>query len=566
MFNKRVLQFSILLLILGLGLVACSSATTPAPEADAGQAAETEAEAVTEAAEPAVEAEAEAETEAAGPPQGGTIIVGLQAEPTTLDAQQISDYNSHRAAYGVYDTLLRFADESTEVEPGLAESWDISDDGLVYTLHLRQGITFHDGADFNAEAVKFNLERQIDPNHPFHDTGEFAYAEFTWGTVDTIEVVDDATIRITLTEPFAPFLNHLAMHPAAIVSPAAIEQYGADISINPVGTGPFKFASWTPGVEVILEKNPDYWRGAPNVDQIIYRSIIEDQSRLTELEAGGINFMVNIPPDDLPRLRDDARFTVVEQAGMHTWWVAFNQSRPPFNDPVVRQAINHAVNKQAIVDNLLQGTGVAAVNPLPPVVWSYTDDIRRYEYDPEKAKALLLEAGYPDGFTCSFWVPESGSGMQQPVAMGTAIQADLAAVGIDCQIETFEWGTYLDKVIVPPDQAEYDMFEMSWIGDNGDPDNHLYILLSSQQFPPQGYNMGFYNNSEVDDLLQEARITLDRDLRTQLYQEAQELLAEDPPWLIVDHETQIVVMDQKIKGFKLHPTGPFRFENVWIEE
>ena len=573
MFNKRVLQLGSLLLVLGLVLAACSSAAPPPPQADAGQtASETEAEAATEveteteAAEPAVEAEAEAETEAAGPPQGGTIIVGLQAEPTTLDAQQISDYNSHRAAYGVYDTLLRFTDESTEVEPGLAESWDISDDGLVYTLHLRQGITFHDGADFNAEAVKFNLERQIDPNHPFHDTGEFAYAEFTWGAADTIEVVDDATIRITLTEPFAPFLNHLAMHPAAMVSPAAVEQYGADISINPVGTGPFKFASWTPGVEVILEKNPDYWRGAPNVDQVIYRSIIEDQSRLTELEAGGINFMVNIPPDDLPRLRDDARFTVVDQAGMHTWWVAFNQSKPPFDNPQVRQAINHAVNKQAIVDNLLQGTGVAAVNPLPPVVWSYTDDIQQYAYDPDKAKELLAEAGYPDGFSCSFWVPESGSGMQQPVAMGTAIQADLAVVGIDCQIETFEWGAYLDKVIVPPDQAEYDMFEMSWIGDNGDPDNHLYILLSSQQFPPQGYNMGFYNNPEVDDLLQEARVSLDRGVRTELYQEAQKLLAEDPPWLIIDHETQIVVMDQKIKNFKLHPTGPFRFENVWIEE
>jgi peptide/nickel transport system substrate-binding protein len=573
MFNKRVLQLGSLLLVLGLVLAACSSAAPPPPQADAGQtASETEAEAATEveteteAAEPAVEAEAEAETEAAGPPQGGTIIVGLQAEPTTLDAQQISDYNSHRAAYGVYDTLLRFTDESTEVEPGLAESWDISDDGLVYTLHLRQGITFHDGADFNAEAVKFNLERQIDPNHPFHDTGEFAYAEFTWGAADTIEVVDDATIRITLTEPFAPFLNHLAMHPAAMVSPAAVEQYGADISINPVGTGPFKFASWTPGVEVILEKNPDYWRGAPNVDQVIYRSIIEDQSRLTELEAGGINFMVNIPPDDLPRLRDDARFTVVDQAGMHTWWVAFNQSKPPFDNPQVRQAINYAVNKQAIVDNLLQGTGVAAVNPLPPVVWSYTDDIQQYAYDPDKAKELLAEAGYPDGFSCSFWVPESGSGMQQPVAMGTAIQADLAAVGIDCQIETFEWGAYLDKVIVPPDQAEYDMFEMSWIGDNGDPDNHLYILLSSQQFPPQGYNMGFYNNPEVDDLLQEARVSLDRGVRTELYQEAQKLLAEDPPWLIIDHETQIVVMDQKIKNFKLHPTGPFRFENVWIEE
>jgi peptide/nickel transport system substrate-binding protein len=228
--------------------------------------------------------------------------------------------------------------------------------------------------------------------------------------------------------------------------------------------------------------------------------------------------------------------------------------------------MNYAVNKQAIVDNLLQGTGVLAVNPLPPVVWGYTADIQQYDYDPDKARELLAEAGYPDGFSCSFWVPESGSGMQQPVAMGTAIQADLKAVGVDCEIQTFEWGTYLEKVIVPPEEAEYDMFEMSWIGDNGDPDNHLYILLSSEQFPPNGYNMGFYSNPEVDALLQEARTTLDRDKRTELYQQAQQLIAQDPPWIMVDHETQIVVMSNKIKDFKLHPTGPFRFENVWIEE
>jgi peptide/nickel transport system substrate-binding protein len=501
----------------------------------------------------------------AGPPQGGTIVVGLQAEPTTLDSQQISDYNSHRAAYGIYDMLLRFKDESTEVEPGLAESWDISTDGLEYTLHLRHGIKFHDGTDLNAEAVKFNIDRQIDVNHPYHDTGEFPYAEFTWGMVDNVSVVDEFTVKFTLKDRFAPFLNHLAMHPAAMASPAAIQKYGRDFSINPVGTGPFKFVSWTPGVEVVLEKNPNYWRGAPNIDKVIYRPIIEDQSRLTELEAGTVNFIVNIPPDDLARLKADPRYTTVEQPGMHTWWVAFNHTKPPFDDVRVRQAMNYAVNKQAIVDNILQGTGTLSINPLPPVVWSYTDQIQRYDYDPEKAKQLLAEAGYPDGFSCLFWLPESGSGMQQPVAMGTAIQADLLAVGIDCKIETFEWGSYLEKVIVPPEEAGFDLMEMSWIGDNGDPDNHLYILLSGEQWPPHGYNMGFYKNDQVDVLLAEARVTLDKAKRTELYQQAQKLIAEDPPWILIDHETQIVVMDNKIKNFKLHPTGPFRFDQVWIE-
>lgn len=550
MYRRKWLPVMVLLLFVG-ALAACRP--TPSP---------------TEAPPPSPEAPTAVAPTAAQPvqiPQGGTIIVGLQAEPTSLDSQQISDYNSHRASYNIFDRLLEFKDESTEVEPGLAESWEISADGLVYTLHLRKGVKFHDGTDFNAEAVKFNLERQFDPNHPYHDTGDFPYAEFTWGMVEKVEVVDEWTVNITLKEIFAPFLNHLAMHPASMDSPEAIKKLGRDFSLQPVGSGPFKFVSWTPGVEVVLEKNPDYWGKLPNIDRVIFRPIIEDQSRLTELEAGGVNFIVNIPPDELARLKQDPRFTVVEQPGMHTWWVAFNHTRNPYTDTRVRQAMNYAVNKQAIVDNILKGTGLLAINPLPPVVWSYTDELQRYDYNPEKAKQLLAEAGYPNGFSCVFWVPESGSGMQQPVAMGTAIQADLKAVGIDCKIETFEWGTYLDKVIVPPEKAEYDLMEMSWIGDNGDPDNHLYILLSGEQWPPAGFNMGYYKNEQVDALLREARTTLDRAKRTELYIQAQKLIAEDPPWIMIDHETQIVVTDNKIKNFKLHPTGPFRFQNVWIE-
>jgi len=501
------------------------------------------------------------------PKEGGTIIVGLQAEPVTLDAPQVTDYNTIRAAYNLYDGLLRFKDESTEVEPGLAESWEISKDGLEYTLHLRKGIKFHDGTDFNAEAVKFNIDRQIDPNHPYHDTGDFAYAEFTWGAVKQVDVVDEYTVKITLKNVLAPFISHLAMHPAFMVSPQAIKTYGRDISINPVGTGPYRFVSWTPGAEIVLEKNPDYWGKPAYVDKLIFRPIIEDQARLTEFLAGGINFMVNIPPDDLERLRNDPNFKVVEQTGMHTWWVYFNTLKKPFDDVRVRRALNYAVNKQAIVDNILKGTGVLSINPLPPVVWSYTDEVERYDYNPEKAKQLLAEAGYPNGFSCEFWTPESGSGMQQPVLMSTAIQADLKAVGVDCQIKTFEWGSFLEQGVMPPEKNPgWDLMAFSWIGDNGDPDNHLYILLSGDQWPPNGFNCGYYKNEKVDELLRQGRTTLDRAKRTEIYQQAQKLIVADAPWIWIDHETQIVVMDKRIQNFKLHPTGPFRFANVWIEQ
>jgi peptide/nickel transport system substrate-binding protein len=497
---------------------------------------------------------------------GSQIVIGLQAEPVTLDVAQLSDYNSSRAAMEMYEGLVRFKDGSTEIEPGLAESWEVSDDGLVYTFHLRPGVTFHDGTPVNAEAVRFSFERQIDPEHPYHDTGEFPYAEFTLGAIDTIEVVDDLTVRITLKETFAPFLANMAMHAAAIVSPSAVMQYGRDFSEHPVGAGPYRFVSWQRGVEVILEANPDYWRGAPRVERLIFRPIVEDQARLAALEAGEIDLAVNLPPDDLPRLREDPRFTFAEQPGMHTWYLVFNVTKEPFDDPRVRQAVAHAIDRDAIVQAILGGTGETAANFLPPVVWGYADDVQAYPYDPERARELLAEAGYPDGFSVEFWVPESGSGMQQSVAMGTVIQDFLGRVGIDVTIQQFEWGTYLDRVIVPVDEADTvpAMFEMSWIGDNGDPDNFLYILLSGDQFPPNGFNLGYYDNDEVDELLRTARTVTDQAERVPLYEEAQRLIMADLPVLPVDHETQIVVHDSAIQGFVPHPTGVFRFENVEV--
>lgn len=499
-------------------------------------------------------------------PEGQTeekvLVVGLQAEPATLDAHQLTDYNTSRTAMELYDQLVRFKDESTALEPNLAEKWDVSGDGLEYVFYLRDDVTFHDGTPFNAEAVKFSLDRQIDPEHPYHDTGQFAYADFTFGMVDRVEVVEEYVVKIILKYAYAPFLSNMAMHAAGIVSPTAVAKYGADFTNNPVGTGPFKFVSWTPGVEVVLVKNDDYFKGAPKLDKIIFRPIVEDQTRLAELEGGKLDLIVNVPPDDLERLRSDGNLNIVEQAGMHIWWTAFNVQREPFNDVRVRQAMNYAVNKEAIVNDILLGTGELANSPVPPVVWGHNPKAKNYEYNPDKAKQLLAEAGYPEGFEVTYWVPESGSGMQQPRTMAAAIQADLAAVGIKATIQTLEWGAYLDKVFVPLEENEMDMHQMSWIGDNGDPDNFLFILLGSDQWPAAGFNSAYYKNEEVDDLLREARVTFDQAARTDMYERAQELIMEDAPWILIDHEKQIVVTKATVKNFKLHPTGVFRFSKV----
>lgn len=494
-----------------------------------------------------------------------SIVIGLEAEPTSMDAHQLSDYNTSRAAMELYDQLVQFKDGSTELEPDLAEKWDISDDGLEYTFYLREDVTFHDGTQFNAEAVKFSIDRQIDPDHPFHDTGQYPYADFTFGMVDSVEVVDDFTVNIKLLEPFAPFLSNMAMHAASIVSPTAVEEYGADFSTNAVGTGPYKLSNWDPGVEVVLEKNTDYFKDAPSIDKIIFKPITEAQTRLAELEAGNIDLIVNVPPDDLERLRSDENLQVFEEPSMHVWWTAFNTQKEPFNDVKVRQAINYAINKEAIIDGILQGTGELANSPLPPIVWGHNPNVKNYEYDPEKAKQLLKEAGYADGFDLTYTIPESGSGMQQPQAMAASIQSDLAAVGINVEIQTVEWGTYIDQVFVPAEESEMDMHQMSWIGDNGDPDNFLYILLSGEQWPTAGFNDAYYKNDRVDELLAKARVTNDKEERTAMYEEVQEIVMEEAPWLVLDYEKQIIVANKKLKDFTLHPTGVFRFSSANVE-
>jgi peptide/nickel transport system substrate-binding protein len=491
----------------------------------------------------------------------GTLVVGLVAEPVNLDPPQVTDLNSNRVGRRIVETLVTFPEESTQVVPGLAESWTISKDGLQYTFKLRRGIAFHDGTPLNAEAVKFSIERQINPNHPAYKLGKYPFANYFFGNVKAVEVLSDERVAFLLNEPRASFLAVLTAGAASIVSPTAVMKWGPDYPNHPVGTGPFRFASWDRGQRVVLEKNPAYWKYPVKVERVIYRPIVEDQARLTELLTGGLDLIVGVPADNVGQLEKNSKITLLKQVGAHVWYLGMNNQKKPFDDKRVRQALNYAVNKDAIVNDVLKGTGAASKGPVLPGTWGADGALKAYPYDPERAKKLLAEAGYPNGFTTTLWVPESGSGMQAPVAMSTVMQSNLKAVGVNVSLQTMEWGAYLAKLRT----KEQELFALSWMAGTEDPDMVMYPLLHSSQWTPVGPNRALYKNTRFDALLQQARLTTDQAKRAQLYKEAQRILVDDAPWVFVDHEIQIAALTKRVQGFKLHPSFDLRVETISLK-
>jgi len=480
----------------------------------------------------------------------GVLIVGQIAEPKSLDPAAVTAVNDFRILVNLYEGLTRYKSGTLEVEPGLAESWTISDDGTEYTFKLRAGITFHDGSAFNAEAVKFNFDRMLDENHPQHDTGPFPLA-FFFSAVESTTVVDELSVAFKLNAPYAPFLSNLAYPTGLLVSPEAVKANGKDFGRNPVGTGPFKFAEWKSNERVVITRNEDYWGEKAGTEAIVFRPITDANTRVAEMLAGGIDLMVEVPPTSLAQFEGDG-FTIVEQAGPHVWFLILNAKEGPFADKRVRQAANYAINKAAIVNDVLEGTADIAAGPTPPAfAWAYNEELEPYPYDPDKARALLAEAGV-EGAELTFYVTEGGSGMLDPVAMGTAIQADLAAVGFKVNIETYEWNTFLGRVN-PGLEGKADMAEMAWM--TNDPDTLPYLALRSEAWPDKGgFNSGYYANPTVDELLEAARTATDQAERARLYKEMQAIVQDDAPWVFVANWKQNAVTNDRVKNLILQPS------------
>ncbi len=490
------------------------------------------------------------------PTEPVTFVFGRGADADRLDPARTTNGESVKIVTNVFNGLVRFKEGSTEVEPDLAKDWTISPDGLVYTFTLRDDVKFHDGTPFNADAVVYTIERQANEEHPTHFE-DMSYAGFTLEPLDKIEKVDEYTVEISLKTPYAPFLKNLAMFSNYIVNPVAVDEMGDEYAQRPIGTGPYVFESWTRDDRIVLKANDDYFRGRPAVDQIIFRVIPENAARLAELQSGNIHMMDGISPNDLQRIESDNSLVLYSMPGLNINYMRFPFNYEPYNDKRVRQGFSYAINRENIVAYLYQGAGVVAEAPIPKTMMDYTVDA--YTYDPDRATALLEEAGFGDGMDITLWCyPNPRSYNPAGAKLAEAIAGDLEEVGVTSTVQTMEWTSYLAK------SRSGEGFDGpscgGWMGDNGDVDNFLFVLLHTDN------NTNHYSNPEVDDLLVRAQQLLDENQRQELYQEALELIVDDAPWMFISHTTDFVAASANVKGFVQSPLSEYMFEKLELTQ
>jgi len=492
-----------------------------------------------------------------------TIIVGRPGDAISLDPALVTDNESVEIAEQLYDKLLNYRPGTTEVVPGLATAWETSEGGRVWTFHLRRGVRFHDGTPFDAEAVVFSLERQRDPFHEFY-RDDYQYWKGTYGNIQEIEALDPYTVRIRIEEPYAPFEANMAMFPVAIVSPTAVRKWGRDYGEHAVGTGPFKLASWAHDERIVLVRNPDYWGEVPSIKRLVFQTIPDARQRLVALEAGAIDIAYSILPEELQFVELHPDLQLHRTPADNVTYLAMNTTHPPFDDVRVRRAANYAINKEPIVKLLYQGQAIAAQGPLPPTQWAYHELAEPYGYDPPKARELLAEAQADGRFdperTYTLYAPSTPRPyVPDPQGVARALQANLADVGIKTQLVMQSFNEH----IADARKGVHDLCLLGWVGDNGDPDNFLYVLLDENNTTPgSARNVAFLRDAALHGLLSWAQQEGDREQREHYYARAQRLINELAPWVPLAHSQVNVAARLDLAGLQISPSGIISYKGV----
>ena len=515
---------------------------------------------------------------ALAPASAKTLVYCSEGSPENFYPGVNTTGTSFDANSQIYGRIVDFERGTTKTVPGLAERWTISPDGLVYTFFLRKGVKFHSNKnfkpsrDFNADDMMFAIERQWKETDPYFKVTSSNHSYFNdMGMpklLQSVDKVDEYTVRITLNKPEAPFLSNLAMEYAGVQSKEyaiAMLKAGTPEKIDqePIGTGPFYLVQYQKDAIVRYKAFPQFWGGKAKIDDLVF-SITPDASvRWAKLQKGECHVMPYPNPADLEAIRKDANVQVLEQPGLNVGYLAYNTTKKPFDDVRVRKAINMAINKKAIIDAVYLSTGVAAKNPLPPTQWSYNNAVKDDPFDPAAARKLLAEAGLPNGFTTDLWaMPVQRPYNPNARRIAELMQADLAKIGVTAEIKSFEWGEYRKRM----QNGEHQMGMLGWTGDNGDPDNFLNTLLGCDSAKTNGSNVAKFCFKPFEDLISKAKTVSSQPERAKLYEKAQLIFKEQAPWFTIAHSVQLKPVRKEVIDFKLSPFGRHTFYGVDIKE
>ncbi len=510
--------------------------------------------------------------DAAAPAATGALVYGAGGQPVNLTPGNITDGNSIIVQKQIYNYLTGTAPGTTDPVPELATEWNASEDGLTWTFNLQEGVKFHDGTDFDAEAVVFNVNRWWDPEFEFgfRDEGNLyeIWTDLFGGfkgtedsTLTAVSAVDPTTVEFQLKEPFAAFPAAIGSGYFGIGSPTAMQEGGASYgtaSGQAVGTGPFVFEEWRSGDRVTLSKYEDYWEeGLPEADQLVMSFVEDPAARLAQLRAGTLDFTVDLTPDQLPEIESDPNLEAVFRPSLNVGYLALNPSYEPLANVEVRQAIAQAINKTEIVQAFWGELGETDGHFTPPSLKEFQgESVSDYQYEPAAAKEAIAAAGYPNGFDLDLWyMPVSRPYFPNPKPIAEAFASELSQIGINVNLQTKDWGAYLDDRNTAPG---FQSFMLGWTGDYGDPDNFLYAHFG----PGATQDLGDYENPELFSLLNQARTASEPSEREALYKEADELIFEEALRIPIVHSQPLLAQRTSVTGWTPSPLGSEAFTTV----